>query len=465
MSDVPASVTMQNLIDRLWNFIVGDPGAGQTNQSVDPSTTAVFLCHPGIPIRGEDFAGMRSEFNPQGNIGPTAAFSSWVDRIPDVTLLRYAPTNATVSGGYGMVVAGACSGAGEASPQERETYDKARSYLYARQKNPFTGTEDDSEVETPLYQTYKIKRRAYNDALFEFVSKWSDLDLNRVEDQKVWQREGLRLQRAIDSAWDDWNAANRRYVEMALDLLGSKLKNMVAHAITEANRRYEQAPVPSGTGLFYPAYPFPHRWWEESAQGWTQMRIKSDYGYLHTEQHTKSFSAKASFLGLFTFGGKGGYSSDVRTETRESTDVEIAMKVAVVDVLRPWLRTDWMKCSNWYLKDERAGSVSHGDARSLSNTLLLPLVPTRVIAARDIQLTGNWSKETREEITRNLSSGASFGFGPFSLGGTYEQGDASKTMTSRFEGNTLKVDGMQWLGVVASCPPRAAPLDDPDLRK
>ena len=75
MSDIPVSITMDNLIDRLWNLVVGDPNSGvKGGKSASPTITAVNMCQPGIPILSKDFANMRTEFNPQGDLRPTEAF-------------------------------------------------------------------------------------------------------------------------------------------------------------------------------------------------------------------------------------------------------------------------------------------------------------------------------------------------------------------------------------------------------
>lgn len=460
MPDVPADVTMSNLIDRLWATIVGDPASGQTSKTVEPSVTALHMCYPGIPIRPEDFAGMRSDFNPTGDLRPTEAFSKWVDRIPDVGMLRFKPTESTVSDGYATALGGANANVDPPSPKEKDAYQKAHDYLYHKEKNPFTGELGDHEVETELYSTYKLKRKAYEKAVLDFISCWSNFDLSKPEDQRRYQAQGMGLQQAIDSAWDDWNAANRRYVEMALDLLGSQLKNMAATAITAASRVVDQSPVGSlsGPGRFYPAYTFPNGWWDPAAPGWSALQIKSDYSYLKSETHTKKFSASASFLGLFSFGGSGGWSKEQRHEEQESKNISITMKVAVVDIVRPWLKTGWMKCHNWYLKGEPAGTISSGEVDRQKNSMLLPLIPVQLIVARDIELTGEWSQATKDFMSQQIKAGADFGYGPFKIGGSYEQGDVTSTMASRFEGNSLKVGGMQIIGMVSTCPPMGAPM-------
>lgn len=460
MPDVPADVTMNNLIDRLWSTIVGDTASGQANRAVEPGVTALHMCYPGIPIRPEDFAGMRSDFNPTGDLRPTEAFAKWVDRIPDVAMLRFKPTGSTVSDGYGTVLKGANARVEAATAKEQEAYKKAHDYLYHKEKNPFTNEEGDHEVETDLFATYKLKRKAYEKALQDFIACWANFDLAKPEDQRRYQAQGMALQQTIDSTWDDWNAANRRYVEMALDLLGSQLKNMAAAAITAATRTFEQAPVTSlsGPGTFYPAYTFPHGWWDPTAPGWSALQIKSDYSYLKSESHIKKFSASASFLGIFSFGGSGGWSKEQRHEEQVSKNISISMKVAVIDIIRPWLKTAWLKCHNWYLKGEKAGTVSSGNVAQQKNEMFLPLIPVQLIVARDIELSGDWSQSSKDFISQQIKAGADFGYGPFKIGGGYEQGDTTSTMESRFEGNSLKVGGMQIIGMVSNCPPMAAPL-------
>jgi hypothetical protein len=122
-----------------------------------------------------------------------------------------------------------------------------------------------------------------------------------------------------------------------------------------------------------------------------------------------------------------------------------------------------MQCRHWFERGQKKGDFSSGNVEALNNDLLLPLIPMQVIVARDIVLTGEWSKNTREFMDQQISAGASFGYGPFSIGGKYEQSDTEETQTSQFEGNALKVQGMQIIGMVSTCPPLSPPDDDPEI--
>lgn len=460
MADMRASITINNLIDRLWGLIVGDPNSQVKGSSTSPSATAIYMCYPGIPIQSDYFKNMLTDVNLYGDLSLTEHFSNWVDRIPDVSLLRFNPTANTVSRAYGELVKNANSNVEGPSAEEKKAYDKARAVLYATKK-------DGTQVETAVYNQYLEKKREYDNAIIKYVSLWSELDLRKSENQRKWQAQGRKLQQDIDNAWNDWNASQKNRVEMVLEIMGTKMRTMVASAISHAEQQYGQARKTSlgGGGDFYPAYTFPHSWWDESASGWTQLNVKSNYDYLRTESHTKKAGASASFLGLFSFGGSGGYSKHTENEERESQNIEISMKVAMIDIVRPWLSTFWMLCRHWFERGQKRGDVSSGDVTNLRNDMLLPLIPTRVIVARDIVLTGDWSKETREKMEQQITAGASFGYGPFSISGKYEQSDTKEIQTSQFEGNALKVQGMQIIGMVSTCPPLSPPDDDPGLPK
>jgi hypothetical protein len=464
MSDIPASIMMDNLIDRLWNLVVGDPNSGvQGSKSISPTITAIHMCQPGIPILSKDFANMRTAFNPGGDLRPTEAFSTWVDRITDVSLLRYRPTGNLASDAYGRLVQNANSNVGEPTEEERNAYEKARQFLLGG-TNPYTGEKDDR---SDAYNNYEDARLNYEDAIDDYVSRWTELDLNKIEGQKLWQRDSRRLQRRIDSGWNRWNMADKNFVEQQLDIMGTKMRTLITSAISDAERKYRQGNLSSlhGGGDFYPAYTFPHSWWEESASGWTQLNVKSTSDYSHIESHTKKASAGASFLGLFSFGGGGGWSKHTENEEHESQNIDISMKVATIDIVRPWLSTFWMLCRHWFERGQKRGDVSSGDVAKLRNDMLLPLIPMQVIVARDIVLVGDWSKETRELMEQKIDAGLSLGYGPFRIGGKYEQSDTEETQTSQFEGNALRVQGMQIIGLVSTCPPISPPEDDPGLQK
>lgn len=458
--------TMNNLMDRLWELIVGVDGVA-TSEIYRPSTTALHMCYPGIPINPDKFKDMWTPFNPKGTFSAAEAFSRWVDQIPDVTKLYFKPTTSTFEDSFGTIINGANAINKDPGEKEQSAYGKAHGYLYEKAINPFTGELDDQETETSLYKEYKKNRKKYQNAFNSLITAWTELDMSKSEDQRKWNSIGRALQSEVDNAWDDWVSSKKNYVEMALNTLGSECNNMTGYAINNAKKLFNNTSAPSvitpGANIHY-SYALPDNWWDSSATGYTKINIKEDYSYLNTQSHTKSFDTSTSLsLGLFSMGGKGGWSEEKDSSTDDISNLTISLEIAIFDIIRPWASTGFMKTHNWYLDGEMAGTASSGDVKQQTNDMILPLEPVQFIVARNINLTGNWGEKSKEKIQQNINANADIGYGPFKISGKYEQSDKSETITSKFTGNTLSIEGMQIIGFVSAAPPLTAPKCDPSI--
>jgi hypothetical protein len=466
-SEIPPKVTFENLLNYLWTTALGTGENSQPKDVLSKAATAIYLCYPGIPINPKSLDNMLDASNPGGDPAPLEYFSRWIDRVPDITRIYWQPLLGKASDAYRMILSSANASkiVSTFTPEEKANYEAAKKILWTTKPSLFPG-KPPTVVASDDYQNYLNARTNYLTAVRSYNTNWSTYDFGKLEDRRKWLAVAGGLQMDIDNTWNAWVANYKEDIENALAIMGSSLRNGIGEEITRASQILSGSAVTSslpGGGTYYPAYTFPYGWWREDSTGWMQATIKSDMSYTHLEDHRKSFSASASFLGLFSFGGSGGYSEHRESEETVSSNISVSIEYAVIDVQRSWLNTEWMKSSAWYVKGERAGKVSSGTIAGNTNDMMMPVVPTRFIAARKIVMSGDWSRDTRERIEKNITAGTSFGFGPFSIGGKYEQHDTSETHTSQFNGNELKVNGIQIIGFMGAAPPKAASLADPSL--
>jgi hypothetical protein len=464
-SDVPVNESFDSLINMIWTSVVGTGSQGMP----DKTATAIYMCQPGIPVNPATLDGMLDASNPQGLPAPLQAFSEWFDKIPDITLLRWNPsTGSTVSGAYGSVVGSANSDAKPFTNTEEAIYKRAHDILWTTRPS-LLSPDDPSKAETvksPVYTQYSSAQQAYQTAVANYNMNRVAADLTTPQGQNQWLVQGGILQTAIQNAWDAWNAAYKTDIEQALGILGSTLKNGTATEITRVQGVFQRAGQTSiilGGTNWYPVYTFPVQWWKPDAPGWTSITQTTSSNYKQAEQHTKSFSSSASFLGMFSIGGSGGYSSEHSSEIDVSKNLSLKMEYTVIDIQRPWLDMNWMKAQDWYSSSVKAGEISSGTVSGNNNDMLLPMVPGRFVAARNVEMTANWSKSTADLFAQHIQAGVSFGYGPFKIGGNYEQGDAQQTFKSEFDGKTLKIPGLQIIGFVGATPPKSAPLSKPTV--
>lgn len=462
MADIPVKTTLSNLIDYIWSSVLGTSSTKAPQDSTPKSATALYMCYPGIPVDPSTLDDMRDYSNPNGSTIPLEYFSNWVDKVPDLTQILWNPTDSKVSGGYNLTLAGAnaSESAGTFSDKQREKYDQSDGILWTEEPSLFPENPP-ANVHSANYDKYLQAQSHYDKAITDYNMKWNSFDMSNNKQQREWLAIASGLQKAIDHAWDSWVASHKNDIGNALAIMGSTLRNGIGTVINQQVQLFDQAQIPSVLGLstpWYAVFTFPTKWWKDDAPGWMKIEIKSDMSYAHMEQHSQSFSGS---MALFSFDAEGGYSSNRSEETEISSNVSISMEIAIIDLIRNWLNVDWMKSTAWFESDENAGKVSSGTIAGNNNEMFLPAIPNRLIVARNIVMEGSWSKKTSEEISQQIKAGASFGYGPFTISGKYEQGDDSKEVTSTFEDNKLTVDGIQIIGFLAACAPKAASMNDP----
>lgn len=457
MADIPVKTTLSNLIDYIWSSVLGTNSTITPKDATPKKATAIYMCYPGIPVDPSTLDDMLDYSNPNGSALPLEYFSNWMDKIPDLTQVMWSPTLEKVSGGYSSALgkANASPNAGHFSKKEKEKYDAADKLLWVTKS-------DDTQVHSDNYTRFIDARSKYDTVVTNYNMTRNKYDMSIPKEQKEWLAVSPGLKRSIDNAWDGWVAAHKNDIENALAIMGSTLRNGIGTAIKQQQTLFDRAfisPLIPGGADWYSVFTFPTQWWKAEAPGWMKIEIKSDMSYAHMEEHSKNFSAD---LELFSFKANGGYSAERKNETNTSENVSISMEIAVIDLIREWLNVDWMKSSDWYEDNEYAEIVSSGFIDDNNNEMYLPSIPNRLIAARNIVMSGDWSETTSDEFKQKIDAKTSFGYGPFTIRGSYEQGDEDKTMTSQFDGTKLTIDGMQIIGFMAACAPKAASMDDPD---
>jgi hypothetical protein len=89
------------------------------------------------------------------------------------------------------------------------------------------------------------------------------------------------------------------------------------------------------------------------------------------------------------------------------------MKYLFVELRRSWLNTLLLGLDDWYLGSQSAGFCSSG--RLDENTGVLPLIPTGILLARDIEVDAEWSRDDQALLERARAGRAHACLGPFSI--------------------------------------------------
>lgn len=451
--------TMKDFTNYLWTAIIGDQDNG--------SSTALYMCYPGIPVDSSTFDQMQSTNNPTGNILPLELFSSMVNEIPDSSKYVWNPSGKKVSNAYSLILEGANTTSGEFTEKEQRRYEQARKILYVTKPSLFDDLPP-TEVQSPLYAEYEQKRNTYQNAINNLNTVKYGLDMRDPADQLKWLTVGPQLQNNVDNAWSAWNAAYKTEIETAIAIMGTTLKNGLAREISRSQQVLNQSTVPSmqqvGGVAWHPVRTMPVEWWNDKNNNWTRLEISSKKSHTNFKDYHQSFGVGAGFSnGLLSLNGKFGFSKKFSDEKDDSTNLALSMEFSTVLLQRDWLNIDWLSSPSWYLGGYKEESISTGDRTKNTNAHVLPLIPTRMIVARNIELVADWGNSTKETFEKAIKGELKVGYGPFNISGTYDQNEKEKTVTSEFDGKKLRIHGTQILGFIGTVPSKSALQKDPNL--
>jgi hypothetical protein len=108
----------------------------------------------------------------------------------------------------------------------------------------------------------------------------------------------------------------------------------------------------------------------------------------------------------------------------------------------------------WTYAPVQAGGISSGNPATADGTLMT-IVPTGFIAVRDLKISAKWSSAESDNIRKQLSASAEFGWGPFSIGGSYQSDSTEYKFKSEFDGRTISAPGLQIMGYICTVLPLA----------
>jgi hypothetical protein len=124
-----------------------------------------------------------------------------------------------------------------------------------------------------------------------------------------------------------------------------------------------------------------------------------------------------------------------------STNFEISFKYCVASVARPWLSSDFLTATNWYMPGLQVGALARGIYAKAAQRF--GLLPAKLLLVKELSIRAAWSEQDRT-FAQNSAS-----LGPFSL------------INSSFDKNELTAPGMQIIGWFCQVVPVLPPMADP----
>ena len=327
-------------------------------------------------------------------------------------------------------------------PDARELIEQANKVLFDTDANG-------NQFPTNAYLAYQDAQDALMDALANYENARSDIDFNNKKQQRKWQGEAKRLQQKIQRARD--NVTLYKAVEQALETKRSRGNDAVAYVISNARQVYGNSKQTSNStgGTYHVSYTTPQTFWDFDTETTTFAFSSQETTTTHS-QEADSYGGKAAFgMGLWSFGASASYSNSSEHFNTQAQDVSLSFQYKAVMIKRDWMDTTLFRMAEWNMKGVKAGGVSDGKVASTSGELL-PHIPTAFVLAKNVQIKGNWSESDQQAISHHLSTSASFGYGPFSLKGSYSNASGSGYSSHTDADGTITSDGTYVIGVILS---------------
>jgi hypothetical protein len=448
---------LSSIYDRLYDAVTYAPDgkAAPFNKN-----EIVFQMAKNAVIDPSDFANMISPRNPNGDMRAGSVFSDYVDSIPRVGPL-WNPTDDKVSKFYGDIVAKANT-LTQPTPAQQAIYDKAYRYLNVETKSPpdMDGNTVTTDGPSTIAQTYDDNQTAYVGAIRGYRTAYNSYNLDNIKDQRDWQTAEPALSLNIDKAWNAWVRGGKAQVEQAQSALASSINDAVKHAIEEAQRltndSHKFAPMLPGQEKWLPSYAMPTSWAQASS---TATKLTFTSAYLNETESSAAHSYGASFnvaSGLWHASASAEGSHKEENYHMDAENLTIEAELITVNIMRPWFNPLILRMKSWFVTGFDVNGISNGNPTNLTGAV--PLIPTAFVVCRNVKISADFSEKDKQVITDSHKAEASGGWGPFTISAKYGYEGKQGKSSSKFDGATLQLPGLQVIAWVSTITPACPPL-------
>jgi hypothetical protein len=162
----------------------------------------------------------------------------------------------------------------------------------------------------------------------------------------------------------------------------------------------------------------------------------------------------------------GASHTNADTQTHGNVNVSsITMDVLRVGIDRSWLDGLIFRSQIWrWSPTAPLGSklISDGSRPPSTTDILMPYMPTAILVSRNVKISGHVSDVDTKFHSSHMSTSGSLSWGPFAIGGRYEENENAHTFDSKVDGNGIAIPGYQIIGWYCEVLPKSP---NPDLVK
>jgi len=319
---------------------------------------------------------------------------------------------------------------------------------------------DDTLIESPednpkfIYQSFStpsyVKYLEYEALYYEQEDKLTDLqkrvsegDTDAMSEMAINGRNYIKRRDDSLKRWEGLGYKGK--IEKALNYIDEiESSNFIT-----VKKRYESELLAAkrtglgGMNTYFYSNPITASTLENSSK-WIQYTF-SKSNYASDYQNTAhSWSARASYLGIFGVGGSGTHK---RVDSNYNfNDFQLSFKIGKCYVSSPWFGSTFIKSRFWKYSKNGAEIMNNQMVSDGNGQGLLPAVTTELYFITDLKIgfkTGTDSYHRAEDV---INAGGGLNIGLFSIGGSYGYQNTHVTTSGSKESQGMTSDGILLIG-------------------
>jgi hypothetical protein len=399
------------------------------------------LCAPGILLEAE----LEAEKEGPGQ----QIWSGLLDPVMNLNWI-YTPKNISVGSVYSRILNGKELPVVELNAAQKQQLASARAVVM----------QPNSRKPTPTYEAFIEYESVYLEKLFEYEKCRADFNNGGTPIPAKVQEDLKRAGRQ----WSTFGA--RGEIEGAMATI-ENLQGLNPNTWwEELTRAYNAAKVNVGGAEFaashtYPAYPR-----LVGDDGWVEFKFAgADMTHQANSKSVEAGGGAEGSWGLFSVSASANFRENVNHESSTASGLSISVDLMRASIIRPWLDPLVFRAHTWRwgATSPLAGTmISKGAVAPGPEEADMPLLPTGVLVARNLEIAGSFSSSEQETVEKAIETSASVGWGPFSISGHYSQDEKSAYAKASVSASGMAQPAPQIIGYFCDVLP-LCPSPDPSL--
>lgn len=355
--------------------------------------------------------------------------------------------------------------------QQKQTVERMKRLLQEEVEieDLLTGALRKEFRESQVMTAYKEKQIAYENAVIDYSARLARANNGSAADLVEWSRSGGVYKQRATAALRDWIANGyKRDVELAQATINQILGTSMVAWIDKLRMDVEDIEnnVQGGYGYpFFPAACLPGSF--ARLPGWSRFANYKLDQTARSSASSRSWGGRAGLnLGLFSIGASASGMHQESSYSYEQESFGIDFEYTQVEIVRPAFNPNFFLSRGWKPKDSfiRDYKTSvHSDGKE-SPTGAMIGYPSKALFVRNLTIHSSSLARYMEQQQDSISAGASFGWGPFSIGGSYSQSSMESESNLHIDGSVITMKGLQLIAFISALFPYSAD-PSPDVKK